>query len=178
MNNKILPFVCLAVLATISFFSCKKADPVTQLGDETARYVPLQKGKYITYNVDSTIWYDTACVALVRKYQMMYTIADTFTDAQGRLSYRVDTRIRKKTDEPWQLHDVFYITKTDVNLEWAQSEHRFIKMIFPVKDRATWKGNAYIPGADADFKYYDGWDYFYSNIGESFNAGEVITQVQ
>jgi hypothetical protein len=174
MNNKILPFICLAVLATMSVFSCRKPDPVTELRDENALFIPLEKGKYITYNVDSTLWFDTACVTLVRKYQMMYTVADTFTDAQGRQSYRIDTRIRQKTDEPWKLHDVLYITRTDVNLEWSQSGLRQVKMIFPIRERATWKGNSYVPVNDADLKFYDGWDFHYTNVGESFNTGEVI----
>lgn len=174
MNKKILPFICLAVLATMSIFSCKKADPVTQLTEENTRYIPLEKGKYITYNVDSTIWFDTACVKLVKKYQMMYTVADTFTDAQGRLSYRIDTRIRELTDQPWILHDVLYVTPTDVNLEWSQSGLRQVKMVFPIKERASWKGNSYVPTNDADLKFYDNWDFYYTNVGESFNTGEVI----
>lgn len=174
MKNKFLPFLSLAVIFTVSFFSCKKPDAEPILGDETARYIPLQAGKFITYNVDSTIWYDTACVSLVKHYQVMYTIADTFTDAQARKSYRVETRIRQLTSDQWQMQDVFYITKTDVNLEWAQNDLTFIKMVFPVKNNATWNGNVHIPAADADLKYFDGWNYYYSNVGESFNAGQVV----
>ena len=174
MNKKILPLLLLDAVFTVSFFSCKRPDAEPILGDETLRYIPLQKGKYIIYEVDSTIWYDTACVELKRNYQMMYTVADTFTDVDGRTAYRIDTRIRKETDEPWMAHDVLYVKRTETTVEWSQSEHKFIKMTFPVENNATWQGNAYVQTADADHKYFDGWAYRYSNVGESFNNGFVV----
>jgi len=174
MNKKLLPFLFLAVVFTASFFACKKADEQTKSTDPTAQYIPLQKGKYIIYNVDSTLWIDTQCVKLEKHFQIMYTIADTFTDGQGRPSYRIDTRIRKKTDDAWVLQEELYVTKTDVNLEWSQSGLRMVKMVFPVKNGTSWNGNSYIPAGDADLKFYDGWNYYYSNEGEPFNAGEVI----
>jgi hypothetical protein len=172
MKHKFLPFVFLAMVATVSFFSCRKPDAEPIQGDENARYIPLQKGKYITYNVDSTIWYDTLCVKVVSHSQIMYTIADTFTD-NGHKGYRVETRFRELQSHPWELRDVLYITRTDVNLEWSQSELRFIKMVFPVTDGATWQGNVHIPAADAELNYFNGWSYYYSNVGSPFNAGEV-----
>src|SRR5688572_2014768 len=99
MNRKLIPFLFLAALYTVSLFSCKKPAEDEIPLEETEAYFPLQKDKYIIYNVDSTNWDDSLCIKKLDKYQMMYTVADTFTDNQGRASYRIDTRIRKKAED-------------------------------------------------------------------------------
>ena len=121
MNKKLLPFLFLATLFTVSFLSCKKADEDEPVTENSAAYFPLEKNKYIIYNVDSTVWNDELCVQITNKFQIMYTVADTFTDAQGRLSYRIDTRIRKKTEDPWSSQDVIYVTNTKAQSEFVQN---------------------------------------------------------
>jgi hypothetical protein len=174
MNKRFLSFLFLAVLATVAIYSCKKADEDTTTTPEYSEdYFPLQKGKYIIYNVDSTIWDEGLCIKIERSYQMMYMVADTFTDGQGRQSYRIDTRIRKSTADAWTHHDVFTVTKTPTTLEWSQKEFRYIKLTFPVKETGTWKGNGYINAADTPITYLNGWDYVYSGVDQPFNVGEI-----
>ena len=174
MNKKLLPFLFLATLFTVSLFSCKKADedePVTENADA---YFPLEKNKYIIYNVDSTIWDDQLCVKISNKYQIMYTVADTFTDGQGRLSYRIDTRIRKKTEDPWTTQDVIYVTNTKAQTELVQKNLRFIKLVYPIQEGRNWEGNALISSIDTPYMYFAGWQYRYDNVGDDFNTGEII----
>lgn len=173
MNKKLLPFLLLAVLFTVTYFACKKADkkPVV---DATNEYYPLQIGKYVIYNVDSTLWDDTLCVVQVRHHQMRYTVADTFTDAQGRLSYRVDIHMRHQTEDEWEPHSVFYVTGTSTTLETIHSGLHFINLQFPIANGTSWKGNAYVNTTDPDLTYFNNWDYTYSNVGGSFNNGLVV----
>lgn len=172
MNKKTLPLLLLAVLFTIAYSACKKADKVPEVKENEA-YYPLQIGKYVIYSVDSTIWDDTQCVKITRHYQMMHTVVDTFTDSKGRLSYRVDVRIRKKAEDPWQLHEVAQVTNTGQELEMAYSTLRFIKMIYPIAENRTWKGNSYINVADSDYTYFNDWTYRYVNVDQPFGNGLV-----
>ncbi len=172
MNKKTLPLLLLAVLFTIAYTSCKKADDIPVV-KESDNYFPLEIGKYVIYNVDSTIWDDTNCVKITRRHQMMYTVADTFTDAKGRASYRVDVRIRKKAEDPWQIQSVMYATNTGQELEIAYSQLRFIKMIYPISEGRTWLGNAYVDTKDATLAYFNDWNYRYVNVDMPFSNGQV-----
>jgi hypothetical protein len=172
MNKKILPLILLAVFFTIAYTACKKADKVTEIKESDA-YFPLQIGKYVIYNVDSTIWDDTMCVKIIRRYQMMHTVVDTFTDARGRMSYRIDIRMRKKVEDPWMVEGVVQATNTGQELETAYSGLRFIKMIYPIAENRTWKGNSYIVTADSDYVYFNDWTYRYINVDQPFGNGLV-----
>lgn len=171
MIRKSLPFLLLAFVFTVLVFSCKKADDKPAPAQAEFEYYPLEKGKWVIYDVDSTIWDDTFCIKRFYHYQIMHQIVDTFTDKIGRLSYRVDTRIRKRAEDPWQTHQVFYVTNTKSTLEMQYAQLRFIKMSFPIESGRTWKGNSYIDAADPMYTYYGDWDYRYADIGESFNTG-------
>lgn len=173
MNKGLLSFLLLAVLVAIGYNSCKKADPEPAPLSPENEFFPLEKGKYVLYDVDSTIWDDQKCVTVTRHYQMMWTIADTFTDAEGRLSYRIDTRIRKKAEDVWKTHEIIYVTNTGTTLEMAHSGLRFIKMQFPVKAGEKWNGSALINVDDSDLSYFKDWQYMYEAFREPFNTGHA-----
>lgn len=173
MNKKFLPALLLAALFSIAFFSCKKENDDKYNGDYSKAYFPLQFGRYVTYDVDSTLWDDFLQVKSLHKYQMRYTVADTFRDNENRLSYLVDVHIRKSDSLPWQVHRVINITPTPTRLEYTESNVRFIKLVFPVSDNIEWKGNSLIPADDQDYQYFYDWTYKYSNFTQPFNDGKV-----
>lgn len=178
MNKKTLPFLLLAVVFTLVYSSCKKADEVKQTPANQA-YFPLEKGRYVIYDVDSSIWDDTNCVKVTRLYQMRWTIADTFTDRMGRPSMRIDVSIRKHAEDNWQTPTddaVLYATNNGQELEIAHSNFRFIKMVYPVSEGRTWEGNAYINTADADWAFFKGWTYRYTDVDLPFGTGDVTYQ--
>ncbi len=173
MNKKLLSFLLLTILFSTGYLSCKKADPEPAPLSPENEYFPLEKGKYVIYDLDSTIWDDKLCITLKRQYQFMYTIADTFTNAEGNLSYRLDVRRRKKPEDVWSTHQVYYVTNTGTNLEMTYNELRFIKLQFPIQAGATWQGNTYINTEDKDLTYFKDWVYTYEKIGDTYSTGDV-----
>jgi hypothetical protein len=174
MNKKFLPFLFLALIFTIGYFACKKADTkIPPLGPSN-EYFPLQKGKYVIYNVDSTIWDDTFCVTITRHRQMMWRVADTFTDKMGRLSYRIETSIRQRPEDVWTPHYVIYATNTGTTLELVHDQLRFINLQFPIVENETWKGNANLNTDDPALSYFKDWDYRYIHVGGAYNNGNVV----
>jgi hypothetical protein len=173
MNKRFLPALLLAVLSSILFFSCKKENDNTFSGEYNRAYFPLEMGRYVTYDVDSTLWDDFVQVKSVHKYQMRYTVADTFRDNAGRLSYRIETLIRKGDTLPWNEHRVLYVTPTDSNLELVENNLRYIKLVFPIGNDIQWKGNSMIPLLDADYQYFQDWNYIYSDYEKPFNHGKA-----
>src|SRR5690606_5498129 len=99
-------------------------------------------------------WDDTFCVERFYNYQVMHIVADTFTDEIGRPSYRVETRIRKRVENDWEPHKVFYVTNTNVTLEVVRDQQRFISMVFPISNGVKWKGNNYVLAKDPDYAFY------------------------
>ncbi len=170
MIKKSISFLLLTVVLTVGIFSCKKADDRPAPPQAEQEYFPLELGKWVIYDVDSTIWDDTFCVEKHYKYQMMYTVADTFTDDIGRASYRIDTRIRRFPEDQWQTHQVLYATNTNTEVELVQDKLRYIKLVFPIQEAKTWEGNNYILTDDPELAHYKDWMYQYGSVGHSFNT--------
>ena len=169
MNKRILAFLLPAIVMTIGLFSCKKKIDNTVSGNNV--YFPLEIGRYVTYQVDSIVYDDFTCTTRESEYQMRYTIADTFRDDQDRLSYRIEVRRRMADTSEWEPFKVVLATKNPASIEMVEQNYRFIKLVFPVKNGVTWKGNTYIPAGDPDNMNFVGWDYLYSKVGESnFNG--------
>lgn len=172
MKKQLLLSLLAVFTLSIGFYSCtKKSEQFT--GDYSKNYFPLEIGKHIIYDVDSTIWDDFFCVKTPHSYQIRWDIADTFRDNQFRLSYRIDTHIRPSDTAEWKTHRVLYVTPTETTLEMVEENLRFTKMIFPIQNGLSWNGNAAISKLDADFQLYQNWNYYYEKFSEPFNNGFV-----
>jgi len=74
--------------------ACNKQNELfttTSLSD----YFPLQVGKYITYNLDSTVYINFGQKDTVVKYQVKDSIDAQITDNIGRPAYCIERYIRK-----------------------------------------------------------------------------------
>lgn len=183
MIKKSLSFLLLAFALNIALFSCKKPDERPAPPQAEQEYFPLEVGKWVIYDVDSTIWDDTFCVERFYNYQVRLSVADTFTDDLGRPSYRIDRSIRRKTGDEWRPQEVIYATNTGISLEIVQDELRTIKMTFPIANGEEWEGNNYILSDDPRFDFYADWVYHYELYKERFNSGfkvfdNTVTVVQ
>jgi hypothetical protein len=163
-----------AALLPFVFTACNRDDD-----DKTATvdpqhdfspFFPLQPGHFVTYDVDSTRWDALGCTRTDTRCQLRYQVADTFSDARGRRSYRVDIYYRKQDSLPWRNHQVLYVTPTAQRIEYEQDEVRYIKLVFPVANGSSWNGNQLIPTNDADLTYFRDWIYKYDNLGEAFDT--------
>src|SRR5690606_30340801 len=79
----------------------------------------------------------------------------------------------KRTSDPWQHHNVEYVTNTYSRVEQVYNNQRFIKLVFPIEDGKQWDGNAFIPDGDQDLQYYLNWNYRYTNVDASYNNGKL-----
>lgn len=171
--KRIVPFLLVGIVATVSLFSCKrKVDTTIDISND---YYPIEIGRFVEYRVDSTIWSSFDCANNQRASHcyLKYTIADTFRDDQDRLSYRVDVLSRKEDTMTWKPFKVMYTTLTPASVETVESNYRFVKMVLPIKDGITWKGNTYIPSGDPDNMDYTNWTYLYSSKGKPYFNGLV-----
>lgn len=166
----------VAVLMGIGLFSsCKKEKEDLSGIEKGNAYLPFEIGKYVVYDVDSTIWDDFLKAEIHHTSQMRYNVVDTFT-SEGKLSYVINILYRPTTIDSWVPNDVVYATVTDDKVVFTQKNLKYIKMVFPVQDGKTWDGNAMIPmnnGANAEFDN-DKWIYTYANLNQQFDPGNNL----
>ena len=149
-------------------FACKKKteDPP----DVGYAYAPENIGKYIVYDVDSTIYDDFFDDTIYYKYRIKEKLEEVFMDNQGRKAIKLVRYIKKYNDTvsydniAWTVKDVWNYTRTATTLEVVEEDIRFTKIIFPIKEDATWNGNA--NNTLGEWEY----EYTYSDRTETING--------
>jgi len=183
MRSKRLQFI-IAVLACLAFFGCTRTTEEFT-SSPLSDYLPLQVGKYITYRLDSTVFTKLGSTTVVNSYQEKHIVDSKFTDAAGRDSYRIFRFIRDTAGtQPWKSAGTYSITPTDKTVEVNENNLRFLKLVLPIKQDFTWKGNNYLPdnpfSSIYNFDLVDAgmsdWDYSYTSTdgsltlkGQTFN---------
>ena len=158
--------------------SCKKETETFQTAS-VSDYFPMQVGKYITYDLDSTLFTAFGQTKTVVHYQAQDRVDAQIVDNMGRPSYRIVRYIRKNEMQPWVANNTFLVTLTENSVEYNENNLRFIKLRLPVIQDFSWKGNSYLPTnpylsydfSDADFM--NGWDYIYDSIGVPLTINTV-----
>ena len=130
------------------FFSCAKKkipDSVALLGLD---YYPTTIGKYVVYNVDSSIYNSLLQTTVTTKYQIKEKITGTFTDNEGQDALRLERFIKKYNplksydSIAWTIKEVWMINATNKSIQVVEGNVRFTKLIFPIQQNAGWDGNA------------------------------------
>lgn len=165
-------FLSLIVIAAVVFSGCKKSTDVLDLAS-VSDYYPMQVGKYVTYNLDSTIFINFGAKDTVVKYQVKHEIDAQITDNLGRPAYRVIRYIRKTAANPWAPDNTFMAVPTEFAAEFVENNMRFLKLKAPIRDGYTWKGNTYIDtySINSNVKYLADWDYTYDSVNVSQTIG-------
>ncbi len=127
--------------------SCKKdtVDSTSILGLD---YYPTKIGKFVVYDVDSTVYNDLTLDTITYKYRIKEKFVANFTDNEGKLAIRLERYIKmynpnKSYDSiPYTIKEVWMINADEKKIQVVESNIRYTKLIFPVELNANWKGNA------------------------------------
>ncbi|MFT3981598.1 MAG: hypothetical protein QM687_14080 [Ferruginibacter sp.] len=178
MKNRI--FLLASVAVALFFVSCKKETEQV----ETAAiedYSPFTVGKYITYQLDSTVTTNFGASLTVRSYVVKYVVDAAITDADNRPSFRIIRFMQNPLNSTWHSDATFMATPTTNGLEFVENNMRYIKLRTPIKNGYTWSGNSHIDtySLTSEVKYLDDWDYTYDSVGiattvGTFNLEDVI----
>jgi len=134
-------------LVCVLLTSCKKKteDATSVLGLD---YYPTKLGKFVIYDVDSTVYNDLTLDTVRYKYRIKEKLVESFTDNEGRPAIRLERFIKmynpnKLYDSiPYTIKEVWMVNADDKKIQVAESNIRFTKMIFPVALNVIWNGNA------------------------------------
>jgi hypothetical protein len=159
---------------TVLLVSCKK-EKENFTSDPVSDYFPLQIGKYITYDMDSTVFLNFGQDQVVVHYQAQDRVEAQITDNLGRPGYRINRYIRQDSLQGWTPSQVFMVIPTQNAIEYTENNLRFVKLMMPVKQDFSWKGNSYIDtySNDLGVTYLDDWDYIYDSIGAPLTINSV-----
>lgn len=151
--KQILLFCCLLIVG----FACKsKYETPPDVGYD---YAPKTIGKYVVYDVDSTVYDDFNHDTTYYKYRIKEKLEEIYIDNQNRAAIKLVRYIKKYNDTisydnmPWIVKDVWNYTRTSTTLEVVEEDIRFTKLIFPVKEESTWNGNANNTLGEWEYKY-------------------------
>lgn len=166
------------ILLSFLLLSCKKETSTPlDLGVYTD-YYPLNIGNYHTYLVDSIFYDDFNAKSDTFQYQLKEMITDTFFDEEEQLNYRLERFYKYKTKNesfdtiPWQLKNVWFITKTGNTIQRVEENYRYVTLTNPIKDGITWDGNAFNTKDKTNYSYED----FGETLAEKPNSVAVIEQ--
>ena len=175
--NKVLLFL----LGIVFFASCKKESAqfeTTPISD----YAPLTVGKYITYNLDSLVYLSFGTVEAHKLYEVKYLTADSLRDNMGRKAFRIIRYIRSLPGGTFTPDNTFLAVNTGTGFEFTENNLRYLKLVQPIQDDKTWKGNSAIDvtSLGSDLQYLADWDYTYANTDQpktigTFNLPATVT---
>ncbi|WP_462255302.1 hypothetical protein [Ferruginibacter sp.] len=165
----------LAIASLIFFSACKKSTEELATAP-VSDYYPLTVGKYITYSLDSVVYYTNFGVsAVIKSYQVKHLVEAQITDNLGRPAYRIIRYIRSFSNAPWVADNVFMAIPSQNSIEFVENNLRFLKLKGPIRQDYNWKGNTYIntTSLSSTLKYLDDWDYAYDSLNVPAQIGAV-----
>lgn len=122
-------------------FGCKRQQ--AEMVSFGYRYLPLNIGASIDYAVDSTVYNDFTQSDTTYTFTIRETVADTFTDATGRLNYRIE-RLKRLTDTgSFQIQKSIAVVVEGSRAERLEDNQRTVILSFPIEQGKTWDGNAF-----------------------------------
>jgi hypothetical protein len=159
-------FLIAGVFISLLFISACKKQSESYIPPPLSDYLPLQIGKYITYDLDSLNFVSFGSTQLITHYQVQYYTDDTIQDNLGRTAYRIIRYIRKTSSDQWTADNTFMAVNTGNTIEWTEDNLRYIKLAEPITQDFSWSGNIYIDATsiNSDKHYLNGWSYSYDSI--------------
>lgn len=151
----------------------KKTDNINS--DAVEDYVPMQTGKYIIYRYDSLRFVDHGQKDTIVTYQAKDEVDGPVTDNLGRAGWRVVRYLRpfnSTNEQDWSPLLTYQVIPTAEKIEVNESNFRYVKLVRPVKDGVSWRGNGYLPSEPYGDLYefsndqdIQTWDYTYQDVG-------------
>jgi len=132
-------------LLTVILFTqaCKKE--TTQIPKEETgyQYFPLQNGKILIYNITEISIDKASDINDTLQYQLKEEIDSCFLDDEQDSVWRITRYWRSTEADSWKVKSVWTAKRTALNAQQVEENHRYIKLVFPVKKGQEWDGNRY-----------------------------------
>jgi hypothetical protein len=166
--------VVVGILLVLLLGACQKQ--TIELNFEPLEsYFPIKKGTVLTYRLDSTSYTGVNNAKSVNSYFIRDVFDSSITDNLGKTTFIYKRSIRSKLDTTkWDLLTTYRIAIDSSKLYITENNLRFIKMVSPIREGITWKGNSFInTNENTGLAYYENWDYTYGKLNESLTINNI-----
>ncbi len=139
-----LLFLLLIILSSLYSCNTTEGEPA-YLGIEYFGHTP---GKWVIYNVDSTVYDDFLGEVFHYNYQVMEVNAGFFIDSEGDESMRLERFWRPDQNENWRVKNVWSSKLIRSKALKTEENITYIKLAFPLgagqgSTGNSWDGNAF-----------------------------------
>jgi len=138
-------------------------------------YFPLQIGKSITYQLDSTVLTQFGADTVVKHYRVKELVDAEIVDGLGRKAYRILRTISDSAGTtPYVNNNTFMSVPQSTDwIERVENNLRFMSLRNPISEGFEWKGNSFIDASsiNSPVRYLLDWTYQYQDVGKPFTAG-------
>lgn len=173
----------LILLSLVLIYCTKQTEEIdgAVLPERLTELLPLQKGKYIIYRLDSLVFTKLGTDREIHRYTVKYQVDTTFLDNQGNVSYRIYRYLNDSTAKgPWIPAGTAYITPFSNRIEKVEDNLRSIILAAPVREGFTWKGNRYLTDYPfgLEFTNMPNWEFMYGAEMDEEIEGRTIENVR
>lgn len=131
-------------------------------------YFPLEVGSYRIYDVVETKY--SVLGNTTTQYELKESVVESNLNASNNLQYIIHRATRANDSEAWHLDSVWTAQKNTSIATLTENNVPFIKLSFPIANKATWDGNA-LNSLETENYWYDAdlpdttlYDTLYQNI--------------
>lgn len=172
------PELLVLVLLVLGIAGCTEDE--LPAPDLHADYYPVHIGHWVNYAVDSIRFDDFTDPVTIDtlSVQIRHAITDTFRDLDGRLVHRLERFRRPDEASSWAIDAVGEVLRTERNIQEDLFDLRFVRLIFPPRDGATFEGHVYINTAgNPPYSYLDpdryDWTHRVVDVHQPFTVGAL-----
>lgn len=177
MKNR-FPYLVFT-LAVILVSACKET-PDDYITDSGHDYYPLEIGKFVEYQMDSTIYDPNGDTTVFYSTSFLREeVLDTLTDNEGNTVYKIEQYERSEDSQPWNIKKVLTMAVVENQATRTEDNLQFVKIAFPLAKGNRWNGNSHFEEdlivniAGETVAMFKGWEYRIQNIGVADTIGGV-----
>ncbi|MCS7017847.1 MAG: hypothetical protein RMJ87_02515 [Cytophagales bacterium] len=110
-----------------------------QAGSE---YFPLEKGRFVSYNVRQTIYRLNQPPEVV-SFQLKEVVSERYITPAGEEAWQLVRYRRANGRQNWEIINVWTVRKTATFAMRTEENVPFLRLVFPISVGKTWNGNQY-----------------------------------
>lgn len=129
------------LVSALVFSACEttEAEPA-YLGHD---YFGYSEGAWLVYDVDSTVYDDFLGEVFHYQYQVKELNAGVFVNSQDEERMRLERFWREDDEDAWKPKNVWTSALLPSRAIKTEENIAYVKLTFPVRQNASWNGNAY-----------------------------------